>query len=130
MVLVDTNIVSFEFRRDSRLSGYVRHLAGQEQAISFVTLAELYKWPLERGFSEARSALLEAHVRAYLVLPFDDGLARAWAGMQVTMRRAGTSIGHEDDWIAATALRHDLPLVTHNRRHFERVPGLTLISES
>jgi toxin FitB len=31
-----------------------------------------------------------------------------------------------DALIAATALAHDLPLMTRNVRHFERVPGLTL----
>jgi tRNA(fMet)-specific endonuclease VapC len=34
-----------------------------------------------------------------------------------------------DAWAAAVALRHGLPLVTHNRKHFEPVPGLTIISE-
>lgn len=28
--------------------------------------------------------------------------------------------------IAATALHHDLTLVTRNRKHFERIPGLDL----
>ena len=31
-----------------------------------------------------------------------------------------------DALIAATALEHELPLMTRNRRHFDRVPGLTL----
>ena len=35
-----------------------------------------------------------------------------------------------DAWVAATALRHSLPLVTHNRRHFEHIPGIQSISEA
>jgi predicted nucleic acid-binding protein len=31
-----------------------------------------------------------------------------------------------DALIAATALQHELPLMTRNRRHFDRVPGLEL----
>lgn len=130
MVLLDTNIVSFEFRGDSRRALYERHLLGQEQAVAFVTLAELYKWPLERGFSTERRAALDSHLRKYLILPIDERLARVWAELQVTMKRAGLGISHEDSWIAATALRHGLPLVTHNRKHFTQVPGLTLICES
>lgn len=34
-----------------------------------------------------------------------------------------------DSWIAAAALQHGLPLVTHNARHFTSVPGLTIITE-
>jgi tRNA(fMet)-specific endonuclease VapC len=35
-----------------------------------------------------------------------------------------------DSWIAATAIRHKLPIVTHNKKHFEHVPGLSIISAS
>jgi tRNA(fMet)-specific endonuclease VapC len=130
VVLLDTNIISFEFRGDTRLALYKSHLADQIHAISFVTLAEMYMWPLERGFSEDRNAALEKHLQSYVILPFDELLARTWASMRVAMKHAGTGISDADAWIAATALRHDLPLITHNRKHFEQVPGLRLISES
>jgi predicted nucleic acid-binding protein len=39
------------------------------------------------------------------------------------------STQHNDLWIAATALRHGLPLVTHNRRDFVDIPDLIVISE-
>ena len=42
----------------------------------------------------------------------------------------GHPINAGDAWIAATALRHDLPLVTHNRSDFEHIPGLAVISEA
>ena len=35
-----------------------------------------------------------------------------------------------DLWIAACALRHSIPLVSNNDRHFTGVPGLVLISEA
>jgi predicted nucleic acid-binding protein len=44
-------------------------------------------------------------------------------------RSAGRPIERQDAWIAATALYLDLPLVTHNARHFASVPGLQLITE-
>lgn len=130
MQLLDTNIVSFQFRGDTRAALYRARMAGQVQAVAFVTLAELYKWPIERGFSPERQAALERHLRTYLVLPFDDALARRWAEMSVQIKRAGRAISDADGWIAATALRHNLALVTHNPRHFEHVPGLTVISEA
>jgi predicted nucleic acid-binding protein len=39
-------------------------------------------------------------------------------------------MGEGDAWIAATALVFDIPLVTHNRRHFDFIENLTLISEN
>ena len=32
-------------------------------------------------------------------------------------------------WIAACALRHSIPLVTHNSKDFVGIPGLKVISE-
>ena len=128
MLLLDTNIVSFQFRRDTRTTLFEGALAGQVHAIAFVTLAELYKWPIERNFSPERLAALDKLLHSYVVLPFDDALARRWAELSVELKRAGRGISDSDAWIAATALRHNLSLVTHNRRHFEDVPGLKIIS--
>src|SRR5260370_32563620 len=106
MLLLDTNVVSFVFRRDTRATLFQGTLAGQVQAIAFVTLGELYKWPLERNFSPERRAALEKLLRSFVVLPFDDALARRWAEMSVQLKRAGRGISDSDGWIAATALRY------------------------
>lgn len=39
----------------------------------------------------------------------------------------GRLIGTNDLWIAATALAHEMPLVTGNEEHFRRVPGLGVV---
>jgi tRNA(fMet)-specific endonuclease VapC len=41
----------------------------------------------------------------------------------------GRPVDPSDAWIAATAIRYNLPLVTHNRRHFDGITGLQVISE-
>lgn len=50
--------------------------------------------------------------------------------MEVTVAALsrGRRIECADGWIAATALRHDIPLVTHNRADYLGVPGLRVIS--
>ena len=44
------------------------------------------------------------------------------------MRAAGNLIGDLDILIGFTALRHGLTLLTNNRRHFERLQGLNIVS--
>jgi len=39
----------------------------------------------------------------------------------------GRPIAPGDAWVAAVATRHGLPLLTHNRKHFEALPGLALV---
>lgn len=60
------------------------------------------------------------------VLPVDLAVAHRFARIRGELRRTGMLIPDADLLIAATALHHDLTLVTRNRRHFARVPGIRL----
>jgi predicted nucleic acid-binding protein len=44
--------------------------------------------------------------------------------------QAQRTVTINDLWIAATAIRRSIPLVTNNRKHFSVIPGLTIISEA
>lgn len=55
-----------------------------------------------------------------------DGLARN----RTLLRRQGQRIPDLDLLIAATALAHDLTLVTRHRRHFDRIPDVRLYQGS
>jgi predicted nucleic acid-binding protein len=60
-----------------------------------------------------------AFLNRFVSLPFDDAVEIIRADLAQT----GTPIGPYDILIAATALAHDLILVTHNTREFGRVTG-------
>lgn len=128
-MLIDTNVLSYIYKSDSRAEAYKPHLVGQPWYASFITVAELYRWPFARDWSDHRRRQLQAFVQSRLViLPFTEKLALTWAELTGrTMRGHPMSLG--DSWIAATALHYRLPLVTHNARHFEGVPGLVVITE-
>ncbi|TDU67260.1 tRNA(fMet)-specific endonuclease VapC [Prosthecobacter fusiformis] len=129
-MLLDTNIVSYLFKRDSRAEAYLPHFQGQRLHLSFMTVAEIYRWPFERNWSEPRKQALELFLRSHFtVLRFDNDLAWTWAEL-VGQKMRGQPMSVADSWIAATALQHQMPLVTHNARHFFGVPGLTVITEA
>jgi tRNA(fMet)-specific endonuclease VapC len=62
------------------------------------------------------------------VLPLDRTAAERAAVVRRHLERSGQPIGMADSLIAGIALVHDLPFLTRNRRHFARVPGLTLVA--
>jgi predicted nucleic acid-binding protein len=127
-VLVDTDVVSFFFRHDSRAELYRPHLIGQVLVISFMTLAELDRWAMRRNWGASRRTRLEEHLRKFVVYPFHRELCRQWAEVSEAAWRRGHPIACADAWIAATAHVHGIPLVTHNRRHFAGVDDLRILS--
>lgn len=129
LVVVDTDVLSFIFKHDSRGAAYKPHLAGKEVIISFMTLAELSQWAIRSNWGTARKRKLEAYRKPFTVFHSDEDLCHKWAHVMEDARRNGRPIQTADAWVAATALLHDIPVVTNNRKHFLGVDGLTVISE-
>lgn len=58
-VLLDTNIVSYILKRDTRAALYAPMLTGNRLAVSFMTVAELFEWAATRGWGAQRRVRLE-----------------------------------------------------------------------
>ena len=129
-VVVDTDVVSFIFKNHPIGALYEADLAGSTLLISFMTLAELDWWAIQSQWSAARREWLRLYLERFVLLPYSRRLCTMWAEVTVAAQSRGFRIECADAWIAATALRHDVPLVTHNRSDYLGVPGLKLISHS
>ena len=57
-------------------------------------------------------------------------VCRTYGDIKATMENRGLAVAPNDMWIAACARRHSLVLVTNNRRHFQNIPSLNIISEA
>lgn len=77
-VLLDTNIVSYLFKRDSRAAQYAPHLLDRELTIAIMTVAELFQWAAIRNWGEPRIRRLEQLLERYTILPVDVDLCRQW----------------------------------------------------
>jgi hypothetical protein len=80
----------------------------------------------ESGESPTCSAALYAA----FILPLDHETSVVYAWIKTRLRKDGQILADNDLWIAALAVRHSVALVSNNRAHFDRVPGLILISEA
>ncbi len=129
-VLVDTDVVSYIFKRDTRGALYDPHLNGRSQFVSFMTIAEHEWWATVRNWGAVRRSELENYLRLYTVIDSDRPLCRQWAVVRHQAKRVGRVVAPADAWIAATATLYQIPLVTHNRSHFDWIGGLTVISEA
>ncbi len=127
--LLDTNILIYLIKnRPPAISVRVNALEGEATlGMSFVTYAELLKGA-ERSTRKPQVLRgLEQLIRTVPVrFEIDAALCRHYAQQSSRLRKAGTSIGGNDLWIASHALMLDATLVTNNLREFERVEGLRL----
>ena len=99
--------------------------------LTFVTVAELWKWAEVRSWGVRNRTELEAWIVRRPVIPYDEAVARTWAQLAAGAQRRGRPRPQNDTWVAACCVRHRLGLVTMNRRDFvdfER-DGLILLSE-
>ena len=129
-LLLDTDVFSFLLRPgDTRALLYQPHVRDKDIVLSFITVGELYAWVEKRRWGGRTTALIEDRIASAVVLPFDRDLCRVYGRLKAALP-AGRVMPPNDLWIAACAVRHDIPLATHNRRHFEAISGLRIICES
>ena len=126
-ILLDTDAFSYLMRRGDPRADLLRpHVAGKTAAVSFITVGELYFGAEKSKWGAARLADLAARLKAVVVVPFDLDLCRVYARTRAALP-PGRTVAPNDLWIAACAIRHGIPLLTNNRRHFEPIPGLQLL---
>jgi predicted nucleic acid-binding protein len=129
MYLLDTDVIS-EMRRPrphGAVIALLKTIADEDLHISAVTLGELQAGvEATRERDPTKAAEIEAWIdrlgSTYSVLDMDARAFRAWA--RIKHRRTKDHL--EDMMIAATAIVHDLAVVTRNVRDFDPLGVRTL----
>lgn len=123
--LLDSDVcIDLLRKRSRRLLARLESHDPSELRLSVVTQGELHYGALKSDEPSSNLASLRELTDMFLVLPLDGPCAQRYGEIRVQLEGRGTPIGPNDLFIAATALAHDLTLVTHNTREFSRVVGL------
>jgi tRNA(fMet)-specific endonuclease VapC len=125
--LLDSNVwITFLRKPHSLVVPRLQARRTDEIRVCSIVVAELYYGCLRSAKPLANRAKVEALLRPYSSLPFDDSVVDLFASVRHHLETQGTAIGPYDTQIAAIALAHGCTLVTHNVAEFSRVPGLLL----
>ena len=125
-IVLDTDAAS-RLQKESLPDGHKELLEGEQLAISFVTVGELYKGAYKAQWGAARVTRLDNWLGRALVLEYEPSVGRVWGFISAEVERIGRPVLANDLWVAACCLAHDMPLMTFNRRDFEHVPDLRLL---
>lgn len=124
MILADTDVLIDALR--GRDPGRIRVATALEEGVLVTTSISAFE--LRSGVrSEAQAAAIADLLHALQILSFDLQAANAAARIRRELEPGGQTIGMGDYLIAGIAVSRSLPLLTRNRRHFERVPGILLV---
>ena len=126
--LVDTDWVIDHLHGRSQVVSRLEELAPEGIGLSILSLAELYEGIYSSTAPQDNEKALQDFLDGVGVLALDDSICRIFAQERGRLRAAGMLIGDLDLLIGATALHHSLTLLTNNRRHFERLTDLDIIS--
>lgn len=119
--LLDTNVVS-EMVKPRPHSGVMRWIRSADESLLFfsvVTVGEIRKGIASHS-DPARKMQLESWLAALIqrfsgrILPMDMAVADRWGYITGTCKLRGVTLPVIDGILAATAIHHDLTLVTRN----------------
>ena len=129
--LFDTDAIS-ELLKPRPLDIYIEWLSKvprEEQFTSSVVIGELYKGAYRSHARQKHLKNIEQRIlQAVTALPYDVATAKVFGQIRAKLEEAGTILPDADLQIAATAIYHDLELVSGNLRHFSRITRLKINS--
>ncbi len=127
VILETTFLIDLERERRSGkpgpAMGLLRRLGHARLCIAHAVAGEL-----AAGLSLARREAWEAFVAPFRLLDHTPDVDWHYGRLFRHLQADGRLIGANDLWTAATALAHELPVVTRNQKHFRRIPDLRVLT--
>lgn len=128
--VIDTGVFGADLTPGSPITPlYAPLIAGRPAFISCQTVAELRFGAIRRGWGERRTRRMTASIAQAEVVWAGPELVEVYAELRAACQGVGHALGQRvhdaDRWIAATAIRLGVPLVSHDAL-FANAPGLSV----
>ncbi|MCC6297731.1 MAG: type II toxin-antitoxin system VapC family toxin [Anaerolineales bacterium] len=98
----------------------------EELALTTISIGELSHGAHHSKAPADNLARLDVLIAALTVLPYDEMCARRFGALKASLESVGKPLHDLDLQIASIAIENNAPLLTHNKRHFERIELLTI----
>jgi tRNA(fMet)-specific endonuclease VapC len=127
--LIDTDWVINHLKGEKRVVRKLEELAPEGMAMSVISLAEIYEGVYySKDPAKSQQLLKEFLAPDLKVLNVDQEVCKIFGRERGKLRQQNKMISDFDLLIASTCLYYNLTLLTNNRRHFDMVEGLNILS--
>lgn len=126
--LIDTDWAIHYLNNHPGITQRLDELKDEGLALSVVSLAELFEGVYGSTDPVENDRQLQGFLRGVDVVGIDVETSRIFGRERRRLRLARKMMGDFDLLIGATALRHNLILLSNNRRHFEALDDLQIES--
>jgi len=124
--LLDTNWIIQLLAGHNETATFHKRIHPDKLAVSYITVGEIYDVAFAYANPQAHLSSFRQFLAPFTLLTLNDAIMERFADIRSLLRRRGELISDFDILIGATALHHDLTLLTYNTRHFKRIPDLQL----
>lgn len=123
--LIDTSTIIDHLRKSDKQKSMLFNIADRvDLFVSSITVFELYAGATD----ERKKKDIENIINAVEVIPFSTDIAKEAGSLYISLKKENRMLEIRDIFIAATAATFNLPIVTLNREHFERIKKIELLS--
>ncbi len=128
-VLLDSDTLSFYIKQYPKVVAEAQNYLRQHQTFTFsiITRFEILRG-LKANGATTRTKAFDSLCRQNEIIGLSDQIIVRAADIYADLYKQGLLILDADILIAATALENNLPLVTNNESHFNRVSGLQVLN--
>ncbi|MDR1147082.1 MAG: PIN domain-containing protein [Spirochaetaceae bacterium] len=126
---LDTNTVSYFLKNNYAVQNKINEETdkGNGFVIPPTVYFEIMNWLLKNN-SKKRMEIFERMYSEKGIGVIDKAVLDIASTARLKLQRQGRNISDDDLFIAAYCLRHDLPLVTNNTRHFMNIENLEILN--
>lgn len=126
--LLDTGWIVRHLRGHQAYTGSIARLASDGLAVSIISVAELQEGVSLAKDHERAAQSLATFLSSVAILPVEEETCRIFGELSATLHNKGNYPGDFDTLIAATALQHQLTVLTTDADDFSRFEELTIIT--
>ncbi len=128
MVLLDTDILIGFLRNNKEAVNKISKLLAKHIILftTSINTAELYFGAHLSEKSQENQEAVDILTKTINIIPFELKHSKIYGEVRSDLQKKGEIINELDIFIATIAIEKDLPIITRNTKHFDRIMKLTV----